>query len=85
MLCWEESVSSDIQDTEGNSIIFVLPNKIIRTYYESQTAAAQGKSEGRGKGQGQCFKTQNKLLQDAGLKGNEKSDERKALCKSDPG
>jgi hypothetical protein len=52
---------------------------------ESQTAAAQGKSIGKGHDLGQCYKTQNKLLQDAGLKGKEKSGERKALCEYDPG
>jgi hypothetical protein len=52
---------------------------------ESQTAAAQGKSIGKGHDLGQCYKTQNKLLQDAGLKGKEKSDRKKALCEYDPG
>ena len=51
---------------------------------ESQTAA-QGKSIGKGHDLGQCYKTQNKLLQDAGLKGKEKSDRKKALCEYDPG
>lgn len=52
---------------------------------ESQTAAAQGKLIGKGHDLGQCYKTQNKLLQDAGLKGKEKSDRKKALCEYDPG